>query len=111
MPINCPFCGDPLINEFILFSGGHDRLNKSCRKKINHNITFSSMISNNNLIDHVYIDCINKSRFTWHLHTKKLLFKSYMNNGRKDLYLPYFDPHFSNFNKLMDKLKTYLVFS
>lgn len=121
-PSKCPFCNDPLMNDFQL-SFQKETQTKYCSKRVNHNFRCSSHIDT----DEIFIISIIMShnpfmKAIWNFTDKKLsvLGKRPMNNlAGKTLTdivatridLPYFIPDLSNWNILINKIKTYLVFS
>lgn len=50
-----------------------------------------------------------KVEVTWHILSEELIVKK--DTEILGMRLPYFEPDFSNYPKLLDKLRTYMVFS
>lgn len=108
MPSKCPICREPLLNDYQNIARGRTRLTKKCHKFLDHRITIRASD-----IDHTYINWISipwgdKSVINWYYGTGRLLLNTIEGI---DYHIPFFEPDFSDFKKLKDKLKTYLVFS
>lgn len=107
MPIKCPICGDVLVNEYVDVAGG-TMLTKKCYKRINHKILFRAYNKDHDNVDLISIPWERTDVINWYFGSKMCVL-----NPLKDdhYYLPFFEPDFSNYNKLIDKIKTYLMFS
>lgn len=111
IPINCPCCNGPLQNTFITTSVHEEYLKKECFSKINHSFscvvrTKDNMFCNANLsLNH------KKDRWiVWNFDPQRL----WLGVGLECSYtkdLPFFIPDFSNYRKLINKIKVYLTFS
>lgn len=110
VPINCPICGGPLLNEFDPLAPGSDRtyLTKNCHKRLNHKIEIRACVSNNDYVDWIRIPYKGVGNVIWHMGTEHLLLNTFEG---KDYSLPFFEPDFSRYNKLIKKLSLYLTFS
>lgn len=114
MPNECPFCKGPLQNEWEAI---WDILHKKCTKRIDHNIEFiapNKPGNHDDEVENIKIMINGHDYFLWTISKQKIelikrakvtAFMTIM------LTLPFFMPDFTSFSKLMDKLKTYLVFS
>lgn len=109
MPINCPICGDPMLNEFIRGSST-SYINKRCMKRITHDILIREMPTTND-IDFISLKIDHGAQIIWYFYTKSILVNTYYGDIIKDLYIPWFEPDFSDIKKLLSKIKTYMVFS
>lgn len=110
--INCPKCGDPLINDFL----PENKIRKHCKKRLDHQ--FQCIISASNELEafSITISMDPLTRVGWEFNQKKCV----VNVGtiqdiirRKDdgFQLPYWDPDLSNWEELVRKVKAYLTFS
>lgn len=111
MPINCPFCGDALLNEY---RNNEYRLLKSCNQKIDHNVLFIDSRANEKLdiVTQIVINITPREQVFWLPSTRTLtLIKSFKNNRPKVCFLPYFLPDFTDYKQLIKKIKLYLTFS
>ena len=108
MPTHCPFCRDPLLNEYYEVFRGLQRLRKTCRKRIDHKIEFMSPTNNESEVDFVKIPLTLYSYIMW-CPTDKTL--TLCRSTAENYNLPYFEPDLSKYHKLINKIKTYLVFS
>jgi hypothetical protein len=104
LPIKCPICQDVMLTEFT----GQAITIKTCSKKLSHRIRFIASIKDYETsgID-LQITRDPGVWASWDLEAEELVIANEMNI----IHLPYFYPDCSNHNKLIDKLKTYLVFS
>jgi hypothetical protein len=110
MPEVCPFCKGTLLNEYIDPMAGSTYIRKICDKNITHNITFVSFNNQHDLVSYFYIN-YKSSRFEWSYKSKELCFYYPFILSKKETLLPWFEPDLSNYNKLINKVKTYLTFS
>lgn len=107
---HCPKCLKPLLSEYreIATTGKHF-WSKSC-SSYNHKF-FSS--TKTNLDDELYdigFTILMQPNYTvirWRFDLNNLVIENY----NSTINLPFFEPDFSDFNKLFHKLKTYMVFS
>lgn len=100
----CPFCQQIMVTDF----EGDYVVRKKCNKYIDHQIILSATIESDEIYRiTILLSSIPKIEASWYLETQRLLI---MKEG-SNIFLPFFDPDLSNFKKLVDKVKTYLVFS
>ena len=111
-PIKCPVCGDPMLNTFPPAEDLTTRVTKSCTRRLDHKIT---MIADGDEVSQMSIDLGNDLEAIWLFLMNKIWVQPRYNNGSKSkknfVILPMFEPDLSNYKKLVDKVKTYLVFS
>lgn len=100
---NCPVCGHPFVNEFI--TKRLDRHFKKCAQ-INHDICISSDYKNVN-----YISIVVKNIVATWWYEKNLLSVHSRIHDKSPQFIEWFEPDFSDYKKLIRKLKTYIVFS
>lgn len=112
MPIFCPCCNSPLMNNFkdFPFNKPH-QLEKSCSIKPDHQFF---CISRKGCEDEVgvikiTVDMNKMLRFNWIIHDK-VLFVTIGFSSVKNLNLPYIEPDLANYKPLIKKLKTLLPF-
>lgn len=110
-PTNCLICNDPLLNTDVSDKITQvQRWQKSCSKYLNHSFFCQTYDEDIDYLSYVsfttnYLEC----GCVWHPINKMF----YINN--KDVpslwrTIPYFEPDFSDFKKLIDKIKTYVIF-
>lgn len=105
---NCPVCGDALLNQ------DHGILTyQSCKTHTTHQL---QMITGSN-------DEVQKLSIlvgfeptiwaTWHLLSQEIRVHNYNKTISKIIGdpLPWFEPDLSDYNKLVDKIRTYILFS
>jgi hypothetical protein len=107
MPIKCPVCNDVLLNEYLDLPNGRTRLTKTCNKRLGHNIEWEALDNSHDAINKITVSLSKKSEIIWYVYSKHVV----LINPKGEIRLPYFDPEFHNCKKLMDKVKTYVVFS
>lgn len=110
-PDKCPSCdGVLMINYF----GSEDQfLERSCKLKVDHKISF---ISKKDGVVYRLDICISiQDQLTAHFfpYIKAIRFDNKFNysNPVSNNFLPWFEPDFSDYKKLIEKLKTYIVMS
>lgn len=114
MPNECPFCHGPLVNEWEAI---WDILHKKCVKKIDHNVEFIAPNrpgDNNHEVENIKIMINGHDYFIWTISKQKIeIIKRAKITSFMTIVgtIPFFTPDLTSFPKLMDKLKTYLIFS
>jgi len=109
-PINCPVCGDPMLNTFPPAEDLNNRVTKSCTRRLDHKIT---ILADGDEVSQMSIDLGNGLEAIFLLLMGKIWVQP-TKASKKDknfVILPMFEPDLSNYKKLVDKVKTYLVFS
>src|ERR1035437_4277922 len=110
VPINCPICNDPLLNTY-----KSSELVKSCTNKITHK--YSCTTIDVFLVEvRLQYDTIAQHNLIWHngvneigLYTgnfNKIPFAAYKENV-----IPWFEPDFSDYSDLVNKIKMLILFS
>lgn len=110
VPINCPVCGDPMLNTFPPAEDLNNRVTKSCTSRLNHKIV---VLVDGDEVNQMSIDLGNGLEAIWLFLMGKIWIQPTKGSKREDNFviLPFFEPDLTNYNKLVDKVKTYLVFS
>ena len=106
-PTKCPVCGDPMLNVFPPAEELSDRVHKHCDKRLNHAIVITC---NGNEVEALTIE-LNKNtqlEAVWYFYVKELWITD---KDKPVITLPWFEPNLSDYKKLVNKIKTYLVFS
>ena len=117
IPINCPICGDILLNEYdksvAAITGDRKSLMhlvKSCSKRLNHSY-FITLNSNEELF--ILQLSTRFGTFYWNFENKKAWAVSTIqpSKGKQTVTdLPWFDPDIADSKKFLNKLKTYIIF-
>lgn len=105
MPALCPICKDPMVNTFEPI---WEVLHKNCQNKLNHKIEFIATLPNNDRVGTIRLKINQYTMAVWNVEQKSFLIES---DKASSVELPYFEPNLSSYHKLMEKIKTYLVFS
>lgn len=106
IPSNCPVCGDVMLTNYGTSSFG---FTKSCVSRLNHRIViqaYDQMI--------LKISILYESPqvwAVWHPLPERLEIQDINKKPVIGTPIPYFEPDLSNYPKLLDKIRTYLVFS
>lgn len=112
VPIDCPYCGDPFLNEFMDLPGSRSRLTKVCIRRATHTIKIRTCDENHDYIDFIRIPYSSTCNITWYMGTGRLWTDhhdgTHIVSGGE---LPFFLPDLTNIPKLLGKIKTYFVFS
>lgn len=109
VPVDCPVCGDPMLNTFPPAEDLNNRVTKSCTSRLNHKIV---IIVDGDEVNQMSIDLGNGLEAIF-LFLMDRIWIQPTKGSQKDgfVVLPMFEPDLSNYKKLVDKVKTYLVFS
>lgn len=113
MPIVCPCCHEPLLNEFNKKRNGIEYITKNCLRKLDHKFTCLTY-RNDGYADYAGVELYSKDmiRVNWDFIRQTIFISKgpeYTVTSTRDL--PYFEPDFSDYGKLIAKLKTYVTFS
>lgn len=101
---NCPKCNRALLHEEIRYSN-KDAWIKSC-KYVDHG--FWMLVVGEQIINmSIFIDINKRIVATWSIDCSKLTIV-YSNTSCK---IPYFEPDLSKYDEIIQKCKTYVVFS
>jgi hypothetical protein len=119
LPINCPTCGKVLLTEYSKHSGSETIL-KTCYS-VDHYIKFAAHAESN-----IVYEIIIRLSTTYPMKHVKWLLGAQMvrveytrvrepgdSTYTKTVttYLPWWEPDLTNYSKLVEKVKTYLLFS
>lgn len=111
-PIKCPVCGDPMLNTFPPAEDLSNKVTKTCTSRLNHKI---ALIAEGDEVSQLSVDLGNgmEAIFLFLLNKVWVQPNNYTKNETKKGYvvLPFFEPDLSNYKRLVEKVKTYLVFS
>jgi len=104
--INCPKCNKPLLNEASITRDGRDIWNKRC---ISASHSFTCIVIDPDGVSAIMIvtDINNNVIANWKMDNQTLCIVK----GKNVVNIPFFEPDFSDYDKLIQKLKTYVTFS
>lgn len=105
---NCPFCGDPLLNR------DHGIIeHQSCKKHPTHQLQV--VIGNDDEVQKISVLVSFEPIIwvTWHFLSEEVRVHNFNKVLSKIMGdpLPWFEPDLTDYHKLVDKLKTYILFS
>lgn len=110
-PDKCPACGGNFRFDFV--GPENEYLNRYCDLKINHKIIIQTKHDSSNIIrlcitinleKQIAVEFLPDSKYLKYGKTNHFLIGQYFS-------LPWFDPDLSDYAKLVDKLKTYVIMS
>lgn len=107
--IYCPKCHKPLKSSIYGSTDNYYYWNKDCISYLGHRFYSQTFRGNDNELEQIWISLSNK-RFLmagWRFDKKKLFIRTVS----QDTSISYFEPDFSDYDKLINKLKTYTIFS
>jgi len=106
-PEKCPVCNDVLRYEF----GGKNLflLQKLCDKKLDHKIIFIPSELTADEVKIIKIPLTTSVSVEWHLYNE--IFFVWNDTSRIATKLPFFKPDLNDYKKLINKVKTYILFS
>ena len=111
----CPVCSDSLLNTSMRLKSGNNIWLKTCVNRLGHNVSCSTKVNNDDELSTLsfVIDSKSQLRVTWFFDDKLVfIHKSSVNLAKKNgQMIPYFEPDLSNYKKMLEKIKTYLIFS
>ncbi len=112
MPSHCPFCQEPLLNEFRETRNGDTFLRKTCFRKPDHKVTYVSRCDECEIeLMGIELHAQDMLRANWNFISKEL----FVTRGPPEIAtsqpMPYFEPKLDDYKKLVEKIKTYLPFS
>jgi hypothetical protein len=112
-PKKCPACGGNFMFEF---SGINDKyLYATCALHTSHKISFMMLVGDDEIIHMcITINMEKQVKVVFHFKTNLIEFgkgpsNKFISNATGSL--PWFDPDLSDYAKLVDKLKTYVIMS
>lgn len=111
----CPICHSPFLNDEVL---GTTMWRKSCTSRLNHKIEVTYDLRTDLIVKFSLSDYGNYTFVFYPLDKKICIYKSmawqFFLKRKIDRVnhkvIPYFDPDFTNYSKLLEKLKTYMLF-
>lgn len=110
IPIDCPICGDTLLTTYDPLLNGLERLTKTCKSKLNHILEFKAYDNSHDIVQSV-IARFNDLTAIW-MWNNNVNNTIWLHNKGKigHTKIPFFEPDFSDYQKLIQKLKTYQTF-
>lgn len=110
VPINCPICNDPLLNTY-----KGSELIKSCTNKLNHKYS-CTLLDVFQVELRLQYDTILQRNLVWYNGINEIDF--YIGNFNKislssikENIIPWFEPDFSDYMSLVNKIKMLIIFS
>lgn len=107
LPIRCPICSDIMLTDF----RGTSLTGKSCKSHLYHQANFTADANDNVFSIKLRISNNPQLWVTWDYFMNIVHINPVELPKATGLVLPFFEPDFDDYRKLVDKLKTYIVFS
>jgi hypothetical protein len=108
LPIRCPICNEIMLTDY----NGTYLINKNCSKNITHKITFDAISKDDCIVNITFTSSMwLNATVSWHYSTNLGPIVNIIIKDKPGIILPLFEPDFSDCRKLIEKLKTYIVFS
>ena len=110
----CPRCKGPLLNEYVQTRGLKTLLKLSCTKSLGHYFVMKSFVDDHDRPQSMTLGVGDRSHMTlaiWYLDNKKLLITPFISVHGDIDELPYVEPDLSDYDKLVNKVRTYILFS
>lgn len=110
VPVNCPICNDPLLNTY-----KGSELVKSCTNKLSHK--YSITIIDVFIVEtRLQYDTIAQHNIIWYNGVNEIdLYTGNFNklplSSVKQNVFPWFEPDFSDFSAVVNKIKMLILFS
>jgi hypothetical protein len=108
---HCPKCHGPLLNEAVP-TISLPYWTKSCLNKPDHKFIITTVPGNDDLIVRITLQVKTDLMVTWDPTTSKCWVSDDWDLfPHPAMYIPYFEPDLSDYQKLIDKVKLYVLFS
>lgn len=115
LPIKCPICNKIMLTTYHESYSDSMFLTKSCNQNITHKLEFNNYNSNSDQVYSIKFSAafFPKVYMVWNFGNK--LFSVIKENNREFAApivndMPVFNPDFSDYRKLIEKVKIYLTF-
>lgn len=113
-PITCPKCHGPLLNTELPLRNGESAWKKTCTNKLNHHFTCVTHQYDDDLVEIIVIG-INRGnvplKISWYFTPRMLMVYKEVIGSDDAIRIPWVEPNIHEYDKLIDKIKTYIVFS
>jgi|ERR1035437_6059815 hypothetical protein len=111
IPINCPFCNDVMLTDYTeYFHDNKESIHKICSSKIDHSVQYVAWTYDDFVYEIILRIALKPLKYAkWLMGIKVLRIDT--DNKTGSLYLPWFDPNSMNHKQIIEKLKTYILFS
>lgn len=113
-PITCPKCHGPLLSTELPLRNKISVWKKTCTNKVNHHFTCVTEKGNDNSIGMIIVGLSydNQLQAYWYLKQHMLVvYKGQPIKNADGLNMPWVEPDLSQYDKLIEKIKTYITFS
>lgn len=113
-PTVCPKCHGPLLNTELPLRNGESAWKKTCINKLNHHFTCVTHQYDDDSVEIIIIE-INQGnvplKVSWYFTPRMLIVYKEIIGSDDAIKIPWVEPNIHEYDKLIDKIKTYIVFS
>jgi hypothetical protein len=114
-PTICPKCHELLVSTIIKLRDGAEVWRKTCSKKIGHEFICITKKGNDDEVSAIGVTLNNdkRTKASWLLENQHLVIYQgeSFSMSTNLLYIPWFEPNIEEYDKLVNKVKTYVTFS
>lgn len=113
-PITCPKCHGPLLNTEIPLRGGANVWKKTCTTKLNHHFTCVTKQHDDDSIEILVLGINQRSvpiKISWYFTPRMLMVYKEVVGSVDAIKIPWVEPNLDMYDKLVEKIKTYITFS
>jgi hypothetical protein len=111
----CPVCKESLLNTSMRIKSSRDVWLKMCMRRLGHTMTCTTQAGNDDELSTLsfVLNADKQLKVTWFFEDRTLfIHKGNVSQAKRLGYMiPFFEPDLSNYKKMMDKVKTYIIFS
>lgn len=107
----CPKCKDTLMSDIRPTRNGGEYWTKQCMNKVDHSVFAASTVNDSDELDHLTISVVANPYIFAHWSFSNRTFRIDRFNDKIGLQLPFFEPDLSDYDKLLNKIKNYIVLS
>lgn len=113
-PTTCPKCHRPLLSYELSLRGGVSVWKKTCTDKLNHRFTCVTKQNDDDSVEIIVIG-INRGnvplKISWYFTPRMLMVYRDIPGSDDSIKIPWVEPNLDTYDKLVEKIKTYVVFS
>ena len=114
--VNCPKCHGVLKHDYAFIGPNEEVLIRTCEQVSHYFKCVSDSQTNELQRVTIRISTSPLIKVSWNIEDKKIIvnkgtLQEALSNDGGEMQLPFFEPDFSDYNKLISKIKTYLIFS
>jgi len=113
-PTTCPKCHGPLLSTELPLRNGESAWKKTCSTKLDHNFTCVTHQYDDDLVEIIVI-VINRAnvplKVSWYFTPRMLMVYKEFVGSDSAIKIPWVEPDLTQYDKLVEKIRTYVTFS